>query len=102
MTSLDTRNVNYHSHRASGKLTSQQLEIMARIERSCERYGPHDFSLQEIAANTRLPINVVSGRVNELKRLGQLVECKKRPCRVTGRTITPVIPAKYKPMEAAS
>lgn len=46
--------------------------------------------LREIAAITGIEINAVSGRVHELKEMGQLAERKKRPCKVTHRTITPV------------
>lgn len=91
----------YHAIKSSGKMTDQQQKIMESIDRSCEKFGPHDFSLQEISANTKMPINVVSGRVNELKEIGVLVECAKRPCRVTKRTICPVMPARYRVMGGA-
>lgn len=92
MSAVQTRNDAYFAHRDSGRLNKQQQKIMDRIAASNRKYGPHNFSLREIAAITELDINVVSGRVNELKNLvpPRLVEDLKRPCRVTGSTITPV------------
>lgn len=90
MSALETRNEAYFEHRDSGKLTAQQQKIVDRIKASNAKYGPHDFSLQELSANTGLPINVVSGRVHELKERGVLVECMKRKCKVTKKTITPI------------
>jgi len=90
MSATDTRNESYFAHRDSGKLGAQHRLILDRMRASNAKFGPHDFSLREIAANTRLEINAVSGRVHELKDLGELVECRKRPCRVTGRMVTPV------------
>ncbi len=43
-----------------------------------------------IVGLTGLPINVVSGRVNELKSSGYLQHGPTRRCRITGRTIHPV------------
>ena len=90
MTSTATRDDAYFAHRDSGRLGTQQQKVMDRIEASNRRHGRHDFSLREIAAITGMEINAVSGRVNELKRIGLLVEAAPRKCRVTGRTITPV------------
>ena len=46
----------------------------------------------EITTGKRLGINIVSGRVNELKNTDPpiLIECAKRPCTITGITITPL------------
>jgi hypothetical protein len=54
-----------------------------------------DYSLKEISQLTGIEINAVSGRVNGLKRKGWLVENEKRPCSITGRSITPVMRAKW-------
>ena len=80
----------YREIQSSGKLGTQQQLILERIRASNAKYGEHDFSLQEIAAITKLPINAVSGRVNDLKKAGMLVESNKRACKVTGRTIVAV------------
>lgn len=38
-----------------------------------------------ISKASGLPINVVTPRVNELRKLGRVIESKKDPCRITGR-----------------
>lgn len=48
------------------------------------------LSLQEIKVGTKIDINAVSGRVNDLKKAGKVFEHAKRKCTITGRTITPV------------
>lgn len=92
---VDTRNQAFFQHRNSGKLGEQQKRIMRAIHESNARHGKHDHSLREICALTGLPVNAVSGRVNELKRdpHNLLKEAEPRACRVTGRRITPVIVA---------
>lgn len=87
---IQTRNANYFAHRDGGRLSTQQQTIMDRIAASNRQHGPHNFSLREIAAITGLEINAVSGRVNELKGVGLLVEDTPRACRVSGNKITPV------------
>lgn len=90
MGSVSTRNESFHQHRDSGKLGTQHGQILARIKASNSKFGPHDFSLREIAAITRLEINAVSGRCSELKGMGLLEERSSRPCKVTGNKITPL------------
>lgn len=81
----ETSLIAYHGIRRDGTLSKQQAAIMAVI-----RYK-RDYSLQEIARETGMPINVVSGRVNELKADRWLVEALvKRKCSITGRLIQPV------------
>ena len=53
-------------------------------------YYPEGLSLKEICRETGFEINVVSGRVNDLKKLGVLDEMPKRKCSITSRTIIPV------------
>ena len=48
------------------------------------------LSLREIKDKTEIEINAVSGRVNDLKKRGKVIECNKRPCSISGRMITPV------------
>lgn len=76
---------NYDRMRSSGQLGRVQQEIMAVID-----VWPRDYSLKEIAKATGLAINTVSGRVNELRQMGQLEQAPQRACKVTGRTIRPV------------
>ena len=93
MSATDTRNQAFFMHRDIGNLTKQQQKIMAAISLTNSVYGLHDYSLREIALLTGLEINAVSGRVNELKNMKSplLIEAKPRKCRVTGRTVTPLI-----------
>jgi hypothetical protein len=74
----------YRSIERSGTLTRQQTTIVAMMARG------RDYSLQELSAATGLPINVISGRVNELKALQHVQVAPQRHCSVTGRTINPV------------
>jgi len=48
------------------------------------------LSLREIKDKTEIEINAVSGRVNDLKKTGNVVECNRRKCSISGRLITPV------------
>lgn len=80
----DTSIQAYRDLRAVGQLSRQQRVIMAAI-----KIG-NDYSLQELVRLTQLPVNVVSGRVNELKSAQRLVLGMLRKCSVTGRTIHPV------------
>ena len=48
------------------------------------------LSLREIKDKTEIEINAVSGRVNDLKKRGKVIECEQRPCSISGRMITPV------------
>ena len=48
------------------------------------------LSLREIKERTEIEINAVSGRVNDLKKTGNVVECDKSKCSISGRLITPV------------
>lgn len=83
---IATRNENFFRHRDSGKLGEQQTRIMLAVHAQPKR----TWSLRELSRATGLEINAVSGRVNELKRIGYLEECPARSCSVSGRTITPV------------
>jgi len=94
---IATRNESFFKLRNSGKLGVQQQRIMRAIRESNAAHGVHDHSLNEISKLTGLPINVVSGRVFELKdpegKHRLLVEAPKRKCRVTNNSCTPVIVA---------
>jgi hypothetical protein len=76
---------NYQRMKTTGELGRVQQEIMGVIGA-----WPRDYSLQEIAQASGLAINTVSGRVNELRKKGELEQGPSRPCKVTGRTIRPV------------
>lgn len=49
-----------------------------------------DYSLQELSRLSGVPINAVSGRVNEMKRSGRVIPAAKRKCSITNRLIMPV------------
>ena len=51
---------------------------------------PNGLSLREICNETGFDINAVSGRVNDLKKIGIIDEMPKRRCSITNRTIIPV------------
>jgi hypothetical protein len=86
MTAAATSRLAYDEIRSTGKLNEQQKKIMAVIVRG------RDYSLQELVMLSGLPINVVSGRVNELKKspLELLERAPTRKCTLTGSTIHPV------------
>jgi len=80
----DTSRVTYQSMKDTGQVGAQACFILSRMSSS------RDYSLQEISKITGLPINAVSGRCNDLKKAGLLIEANKRPCSITGRTVHPV------------
>ncbi|MEN7529261.1 hypothetical protein [Cupriavidus sp. DL-D2] len=76
----------YRDIKKDGTVSTRQRQIMAVIEPY-----PADYSLQELCELTGLPVNIVSGRVHELReKLGELQHGPSRTCRITGRTIRPV------------
>lgn len=83
----DTSIAAYDDLKATGKLTNQQKIVMAVI------LPGRDYTLQELVVLTGLPVNCVSGRVNELKKapLYRLEECDKRHCTIyTKSRVKPV------------
>jgi len=40
----------------------------------------------EISVYSKIPINQVTPRTNELVKMGLVVECERRPCGISGRT----------------
>lgn len=76
----------YRDIKTDGTIGTRQRQIMLVIQPY-----PADYSLQELCELTGLPVNIVSGRVNELREeLGELERAPARKCRITGRTIKPV------------
>ena len=78
----------YDDIKDSGVGMTQEHLILAFLSRL--NPAPKDWTLKEISRALRMEINAVSGRVNGLKKRGVLSECTKRPCRITGRLVTPV------------
>jgi hypothetical protein len=75
----------YRNIKKDGTLSKRQKEILAKMAPY-----PADYSLQELVKLTGLPVNIVSGRVNELREDLCVVERgPARACKVTGKTIRP-------------
>ena len=80
----------YNELKGSGKQPKQKDIILNVLRNSI-----NPMSLQEICNATNFQVNVVSGRVNDLKRANQVVEAEKRKCSVTFKTITPVTALRF-------
>lgn len=80
----DTSRAAYHDLREFGRVGHQAQVILDHIQPG------GNYSLQELVKLTGIPINAVSGRCNEMKALGALVEATPRKCSVSGRTVNPV------------
>jgi len=75
----------YDHLKSTRKLGKQAQTILDKL--SVRR----DYTLREIQKITGFEINVVSGRVNDLKKLNLLEEVGiKRTCSVTGSLVMPV------------
>lgn len=68
----------------SGKIGAQAQTILNHMK------AGRDYSLQELSRLTGIAINAISGRCNDLKKIGLLVEAAGRKCSITGRTVHPV------------
>ena len=88
-----TSKIAYREITENNTRTRQAEKIMNFIDTIITGNASTDVSLREIQKVSNLDINAISGRVNELKKDGKLVECEKRKCKVTGRLITPVRPS---------
>ena len=80
----DTSMSAYQGLSQSGHLGAQQQAILSVLKPG------RDYTLQELVRASGLPINVVSGRCNELKKRGQLEEGAQRRCSITQRLVWPV------------
>ena len=78
----------YRRERERGAVMTQENLILGFMSKMTP--APRDWTLKEISRALRLEINAVSGRVNGLKKAGEVIECPKRECRITGRFVTPV------------
>ena len=85
MTVADTSIKAYKEHIATGKVGAQAQSIL-------EFMNPGEaYSRRELAVLTGLELSSICGRVNELLSIGLLVEGVKRKCRVTKKTISPIM-----------
>ena len=89
MTRITSRKA-YKEINEDGTVRSQKDMILFTINMIPESDKDFGLTLKEIARQTRIEINAVSGRVNDLKKDGSVEECTKRKCRITGRLVTPV------------
>ena len=78
----------YRREKQSGAVMTQEDLILGFMTKMTP--APRDWTLKELSRALRLEITAVSGRVNGLKKAGDLIECPKRHCRITGRFVTPV------------
>lgn len=74
----------YRELNDSGKIGKQAQTILNHMK------AGRDYSLQELSRLTGIAINAISGRCNDLKKIGLLGEAACRKCSITGRTVHPV------------
>ena len=89
MTRITSR-IAYKEINEDGTKVSQSDYIYSIVASIPGEYKELGYTLKEISRRTKLEINSVAGRVNELKTNGSLKESDKRKCRITGRLVTPV------------
>ena len=85
-----TSRIAYKEINEDGTSSNQKDKIIDLLTNDPYTQDKKGMSLREIAFITRLEINAVSGRVNELKNDRILEECEKRRCTHSKRLITPV------------
>lgn len=97
MTVSDTSLDAFREHRDAGKLGAQQKKVMMFFH-----LNGGERTRSEIARDTGMRLSSVCGRVNELVKLGFLVECPRRRCAVTGINAHPLkIPPRQMELIAA-
>lgn len=84
MTVAETSIRAYADLKDSGDLGNQQRAIMAAILPGTR------YTRSELVDITGLPINIVTGRVNELVKAGRLDDGSPRRCRITKYTVKTV------------
>jgi len=85
--SQETRNDSFRTHRDSGHLGDQQRRVMLLFHAVGAQA---DYSSKEVAQALHIERSAAVARLNELEKLGYLEWGNKRPCRHTGKTITPL------------
>lgn len=75
----------YDRLQSTGKAGRQEQDILDAMTPG------RGYTLQELSRLTGKPINVISGRVNGLKKKRLVFEGARRACTVTGSTVIPVI-----------
>jgi len=87
MTARNTSRTSFNDLINSGNATTQVQQILKVLR---DQPKIKDLTLKEISRLTGIEINAVSGRVNSMKKQGLVTEQCKRPCRISGRTVTPI------------
>ena len=90
----DTSIEAFHDHKASGKLSQQQSEIVDYLlhlayEESLG-YFHDDVTRSELAQALGLRVSAICGRISELLKIGKLIELPRRVCKITGKSAHPV------------
>jgi hypothetical protein len=85
MTVAQTSISAYKEHIATGRVGTQAQAILDFMNPG------ESYSRRELHVLTGLELSSICGRVNELLAIGLLVEGSKRKCRVTKKTISPVM-----------
>ena len=80
-----TSHLAYKEINSDGTAVSQKNKILNILDLIAE-----PMSAREIKEYTGLEINAVSGRINDLKKEGLVVEGEKRRCTVSNKMVTPV------------
>lgn len=81
--------------RTTSKLAYLELAESGKLSKQKQFYYDYlkfkpALSLQEIQDRTDKQINAISGRINDLKKMGIVIEAPKRHCSITGSLIVPV------------
>ena len=79
-----TSRIAYKEHNESGKLDQQKQHIKKLL------LTEYPLSRREISKATNIEISSVSGRVNEMIKMGVVEETTKRKCMFSKKLITPV------------
>ena len=79
-----TSMIAYKEHNESGKLDQQKQHIKKLL------LTEYPLSRREISKATNIEISSVSGRVNEMIKMGVVEETTKRKCMFSKKLITPV------------
>lgn len=78
---------NHEINRRAGVYGPQAAKLLSIIKHS------PGMTRNELACLSGMPINVVSGRCNDLMRAGKVKTDGKRRCSVSGRMVWAIVPA---------
>ena len=87
-TTRQTSRKAYKEIKQEGKLSLQKNRIITLFKDV--PFAKDGLSLRELSSMLNIEINAISGRVNELKKQGKLIEVEKRKCTLSHRLIIPV------------